>query len=631
MYRPRELGDAPFQLTAETQPGDELMTGTTSAAAVVVVAFLIGCAPATPPAGPAPAAPTAAEATAFVERAQAELAELSEHAARMSWVQNTYITHDTELLAAQAFGAYLGRTIELAGAAARFDGVALDYDTRRKLDLLKFATEAPAPGDPAATAEMSQILTRMESTYGRGEYCPPGGGECLDIGALSRILATERDPERLLMAWTGWRTISRPMRGDYERFAQLGNQGARELGFADLGAMWRSNWDMEPDAFAIELDRLWDQVRPLYVDLHCHVRHKLGEHYGFDLVPPGRPMPAHLQGNMWSQSWGNIYELVAPPAADPGYDLTEIIRARNMDAVEMTRVAEHFFTSLGLDSLPQTFWERSMFVQPRDRNVVCHASAWNIDDEEDLRIKMCIEQTAEDFGVIHHELGHNFYQRAYNHLPWLYRGSANQAFHEALGDAVALSVTPSYLVRLGYIQQEPAAAADLGLLMRDALDKIAFLPFGLLVDQWRWRVFAGEINPANYNAGWWELRTRYQGIEPPVARSEADFDPGAKFHVPANYSYTRYFLARILQFQFHRELCALAGYQGPLHRCTIYGNQDAGRRLNAMMQMGLSRPWPDALETLTGSREMDATAILDYFAPLHAWLRQENQGRTCGW
>jgi peptidyl-dipeptidase A len=302
-----------------------------------------------------------------------------------------------------------------------------------------------------------------------------------------------------------------------------------------------------------------------------------------------------------------------------------------MDAVEMTRVAEHFFTSLGLDSLPQTFWERSMFVQPRDRNVVCHASAWNIDDEEDLRIKMCIEQTAEDFGVIHHELGHNFYQRAYNHLPWLYRGSANQAFHEALGDAVALSVTPSYLVRLGYIQQEPAAAADLGLLMRDALDKIAFLPFGLLVDQWRWRVFAGEINPANYNAGWWELRTRYQGIEPPVARSEADFDPGAKFHVPANYSYTRYFLARILQFQFHRELCALAGYQGPLHRCTIYGNQDAGRRLNAMMQMGLSRPWPDALETLTGSREMDATAILDYFAPLHAWLRQENQGRTCGW
>jgi peptidyl-dipeptidase A len=598
--------------------------------------LLAACAPAVPATAPAPAppaatAPTAAEAAAFVARAEAELADLSERSSRAAWVQNTYITEDTDLLAARAYEAYIGRAVELAGDAARFDRLDLPYDVRRKLDLLKLATTAPAPRDPAATAEISRILTSMESRYGRGQYCPAGSGECLDIAGLSRILARERDPARLLMAWTGWRTISPPMRDEFRRFVELGNQRARELGFADLGAMWRSDYDMDPDAFAAELDRLWGQVNPLYEALHCHVRHRLGEQYGFDLVQPGRPMPAHLQGNMWSQSWGNIYDLVAPPAADPGYDLTEIIRQRAIDPVEMTRYAERFFTSIGLDPLPATFWDRSMFVKPQDRDVVCHASAWNIDDDEDLRMKMCIEQTAEDFQTIHHELGHNFYQRAYNRQPWLYRGSANDGFHEALGDAVALSVTPPYLVRLGFIDREPPAAADLGLLMRDALDKIAFLPFGLLVDQWRWRVFSGEITPANYNASWWELRTRYQGVAPPVARSEADFDPGAKFHIPANVPYTRYFLAHILQFQFHRSLCEAAGYQGPLHRCTIFGNEEAGRRLQAMMEMGRSRPWPDALEALTGGREMDATAILDYFAPLRAWLDEQNHGRTCGW
>jgi peptidyl-dipeptidase A len=610
------------------------------ATARVLFLLLAGaaCAPAAvrttadpPPAAVAATRPTAAEAAAFVAAAEAELAELSQRAGRAAWVQSTYITDDTEVLAAQANEAYIARAVALAGAATRFDGVDAPYDVRRKLGLLKFATSSPAPSDPAATAEITRILTGMESTYGRGAWCPPGGGECLDIGALSRILAEERDPARLLMAWTGWRTVSPPMRDDYRRFVELGNQGARELGFADLGAMWRSGYDMPPDAFAAELDRLWEQVRPLYEALHCHVRARLGEQYGFELVSRTGPIPAHLLGNMWAQSWGNIYELVAPPAADPGYDLTRIIRERDLDPVAMTRYAEGFFTSLGFDSLPATFWERSMFSKPADREVVCHASAWNIDDLDDLRIKMCIEQTAEDFAVIHHELGHNFYQRAYNRQPWLFRNSANDGFHEALGDAVALSVTPSYLVRTGFIEREPPPASDLGLLMRDALEKIAFLPFGLLVDQWRWRVFSGEIAPDRYNAGWWELRNRYQGVAPPVARSEADFDPGAKYHVPANVPYTRYFLAHILQFQMHRALCAAAGYEGPLHRCSIYGDREAGRRLAAMMEMGASRPWPGALEALTGSRTMDATAILDYFAPLRAWLDQENRGRQCGW
>jgi len=571
-----------------------------------------------------------AEAIAFVDSAEAVLMDLAVRAERAAWIQSTYITEDTELLAAQEFEKYVAASVALAKQAARYVDLDLPEDVRRKLTLLRLSQTMPAPADPAKTAELTRIAARMESTYGRGRYCRPSG-ECFDLEELSDTLALSRDPDRLLEAWVGWHSISIPMRQDYQRFVELVNEGARGLGFADAGAMWRSGYDMPPDEFAAEVDRLWSQVKPLYDALHCHVRAKLGEYYGFDLVPQDGPIPAHLLGNMWAQAWGNIYELVAPPSSDPGYDLTEVLQSRQIDAKEMVRYGERFFTSLGFDPLPETFWTRSLFTKPADRDVVCHASAWNIDAVEDLRIKMCIQPTAEDFQTIHHELGHNFYQRAYNKQPFLFRSGANDGFHEAVGDAVALSVTPRYLVQVGLIDREPDPSGDLGLLMRDALEKVAFLPFGLVVDQWRWKVFSGEIGPEEYNRAWWELREKYQGVAPPVERTEEHFDPGAKYHVPANVPYTRYFLAHILQFQFHRALCQAAGYSGPLHRCSIYGNREAGRRLQAMLELGQSRPWPEALEVLTGQREMDATAILDYFAPLKAWLDEQNRGRTCGW
>ena len=600
----------------------------------LLVLFVSGCASAPPTATSAPpeaAAPTIAEAVAFTDSAEAVLYRLTIERDRAQWVQANFITHDTELLAAAANRNLIAAQVELANRAKRYNELDLPYDAERKLLMLKANLTAPAPADADKTAELAEILASLESQYGSGEYCPPGVGDCLDLDELSVIIAKSRNPDSLLMAWTGWRTVSPAMRDEFSRFVELGNEGARELGFADLGAMWRSNYDMPPDAFAAEVDRLWGQVRPLYESLQCHVRAALGEKYGFELVGNDGRIPAHLLGNMWAQSWSNIYELVAPPAADPGYDLSERLQARGVDARELVRYGERFFSSLGFAPLPPTFWERSLFTRPADREVVCHASAWDIDMVDDLRIKMCININTEDFQTVHHELGHNYYQRAYNQQPFFYRNSANDGFHEALGDAVALSITPDYLLRTGLIESVPPASADLGLLMRDALDKIAFLPFGLLVDQYRWKVFSGEITPANYNAGWWELRERYQGVKAPVARSEQDFDPGAKYHVPANVPYTRYFLAQILQFQMHRALCEAIGNSGPLNRCSIYGNEEAGRRLQAMMELGSSRPWPEALKALTGSEQMDATAILDYFAPLKTWLDEQNRGRQCGW
>jgi peptidyl-dipeptidase A len=578
--------------------------------------------------------PSVQEAERFVERAEARLNKLSIHSSRADWVQATYITTDTEALAASAREEYLGAISELASQAKRFEGMKLPPMLARKLKLLKLSVSAPAPTDPKERAELAELGTWLEGTYGKGKYCPQSGpfaGRCLGQSEMEEAMATTKDPATLLDLWEGWRRFSPPMRPKYARFVELANKGAREMGFADAGALWRSNYDMTPQEFSAELDRLWQQVRPLYVALHAYVRSQLVKKYGPQVVPPNGPIPAHLLGNIWAQDWTNIYDLLDVPGAGGAVDLTPILQEKKIDDLGMVRYGERFFTSLGFDPLPETFWTRSLFVKPRDRDVVCHASAWDIDNQEDVRLKMCIQIRDADFRVIHHELGHNFYQLAYRHQPYLFEESANDGFHEAVGDTIALSITPKYLQKIGLLEHVPSAESDLGLLMHRALEKVAFLPFGLVIDQWRWRVFSGEVKPTDYNRAWWDLRTKYQGVAAPVERSESDFDPGAKFHVPANVPYTRYFLAEILQFQFHRGLCRAIGYTGPLDRCSIYGNREAGARLKKMLEMGKSRPWPEALYALTGERQLDATAMLDYFAPLKKWLDEQNQGKPTGW
>ena len=577
--------------------------------------------------------PTIEDATRFVNDAEPRLAAANVEQQRAEWVAENFITYDTQAIAAAASEKQIALGIDLAKQAAKFDHVAnLPYDIRRKLDLIKLALTNVAPSDPARTAEVSKIAADMTATYGAGKYCPKPG-ECVGIEKVTEVLQTSRDPKVQYEYWKGWHEVGKPMRNEYARFVELSNEGARELGYPDAGAMWRSKYDMPPDAFAAEVDRLWGQVKPLYESLHCYVRWNLTNKYGEKVVPPGKPIPAHLLGNIWGQEWGNVYDLVAPAKAVKSYDLTKILKARkDIDEIGMVKIGEKFFTSLGFEPLPKTFWERSLFKEPRDRDVVCHASAWDVDDQDDLRVKMCIKKTADYFTTIHHELGHNFYQRAYNTQPFLYKNSANDGFHEAVGDTIALSVTPAYLVKIGLLDKEPPESADIQLLLRDALDKIAFLPFGIMIDKWRWKVFSGEVTPANYNKAWWALRLQYQGIAPDGDRPDPDFfDPAAKYHIAANVPYARYFLARILQFQFHRSLCQVAGQTGPLNRCSIYGNAAAGAALNKMLAMGASRPWPEALEALSGSRQMDATAIADYFKPLKSWLDEQNDGKTCGW
>lgn len=578
-------------------------------------------------------AQTVPEALAFLEKAEKELLAASNYAQRAGWLQSTYINEDSETQAALANEKYIKAVLALSRQATRFDKLTLPADAARKMRLIKLNLTMATPANDAESSELTKLTARMESTYGSGKYCRDAAadkGKCLDLVQISNIMAGSRDPKELADVWQGWHRIGQPMRKDYSRFVELANKGARELGFKDSGAMWRSKYDMPPDEFAKEVDRLWAQIRPLYLSLHAYARTKLREKYGPDVVPATGPIPAHLLGNMWGQSWENIYEILAPPNSTKAYDLTKILKDKKIDELEMVRYGERFFSSLGFAPLPKTFWQRSLFVKPGDREVVCHASAWDVDNDEDLRIKMCIQISEEEFAVIHHELGHNYYQRAYNKKPFLFRDSANDGFHEAVGDTIALSITPEYLVQIGLLDKATDSSGDIGLLMKQALAKIAFLPFGLMIDQWRWKVFSGEITSAQYNQKWWELRRKYQGIDAP-GRGEEAFDPFGKYHVAANVPYTRYFLAHILQFQFHRELAKTAGCKSPLHRCSIYNSKEAGAKLNNMLEMGLSKPWPDALQAITGKREMDATAVLDYFAPLQKWLDEQNKGKPLGW
>lgn len=602
-----------------------------SAALVAIVLLCCGADPARAADDTYQTPVTREQAVAFIQRAEARLREMGVIQNRISWVRATHLTEDTQILAQEMDTRMAAIRLQLAREAGRYRSLPLEPDQMRKLDLLQWGVRLPPPDDPVASAELFSLVDEMTRVYSTGRFCPDWSEDCMELQGMQSELAASRDPARLQSVWDGWHDLFPRLGPTYQRYRELANQGAEGLGFEDLGALWRAGFEMEPGQVRAEAQRLWEQLLPLYQALHAYVRQRLREVYGEQLVPAAGPIPAHLLGNMWAQRWTALYPLLVTPEMGAGVDLTERLVERGLDAGSMVLLGERFYTSMGFQPLPESFWDRSMLERPKGRDVVCHASAWHIDLNDDLRIKMCVDITAGDFATIHHELGHNYYQWQYREQPVLFQGAANEAFHEAVADIATLSITPDYLRALGLLENEDEEASDLGMLLRMALDKVAFLPYGMIVDLWRWGVFAGDIAPEDYNDAWWQLKRRYQGVSPPEPREPGKFDPVAKYHVAASIPYMRYFFARVLQFQFHRALCRQIGFQGPMHRCSLYGDTEAGERIRAMMSMGRSRPWPDALEELTGERSMDATALLEYFQPLRAWLELRIQGQPVGW
>nr|WP_246428989.1 M2 family metallopeptidase [Pseudoxanthomonas broegbernensis] len=638
---------------------------------LALVAGLLSLSACNTPAPPDPAATASPgtaqdgeDADAFVARVNAEYKAMYPELSSAQWLSSTYINDDSERLAAKAQERWLGTLNGWIEEAGRFEGRPMSPDSARALAQLKLMTAMPAPKDPAKLSELTRIAARMEGTYGKGAYCTGEGParQCRQLGQLEDVLRASRDYDAQLDAWQGWHSIAQPMRPDYARFVELVNEGAREMGYADAGTMWRSGYDMPADAFAAETDRLWEQVRPLYEQLHCYARERLQQTYGVERGRVGEGLlPAHLMGNMWQQDWGNLWDMLEPYKGAGNLDITGALErqyqrdlgaalyrrgpgadakarfeaereAQAQVARQMTERAQDFYVSLGMPRLPESYWQKTQFIKPLDRDVVCHASAWDMDMEGDVRTKMCIKPNEEDFTTIYHELGHVYYYLAYNGQPPLFQNGANDGFHEAIGDTIVLAMTPSYLESIGLVQsQGQSRQALINAQMRMALAKVAFLPFGLMIDRWRWGVFDGSIAPDHYNQAWWELKARYQGVAPATPRGEEFFDPGAKYHVPGNTPYTRYFLSHVLQFQFYKSLCEAAGHTGPLYECTFYDNAEAGRKFQTMLAKGAGQPWQATLKELTGSEQIDGGAVLEYFAPLQEWLQQQNEGRSCGW
>ncbi|MES2670695.1 MAG: M2 family metallopeptidase [Pseudomonadota bacterium] len=604
------------------------------------------------------------DADAFVARVNKEIKAIYPDLTAAQWLSTTYINDDSQRVAAKANERFLGQLNGWIKAAKQFEGQKMSPESARAILLLKLSTSMPPPSDPEKLAELTRIASKMEGDYGAGKSCT-GTGEskvCRDIGELSEVLAKSRDYQAQLDAWQGWHTISQPMRKDYVRFVELVNEGAKEMGFADAGEMWRSGYDMTPAEIAAETDRLWGQVKPLYEDLHCYTRTKLQAKYGPGKgAVSGGMLPAHLMGNLWQQDWGNLWDVLEPYENAGNLDINSALKdwersnlselrkkivgegtpeeqaeakreAELLTAKKMTQRAEAYYVSLGMPKLPESYWEKTQFIKPRDRNVLCHASAWDMTMDGDVRTKMCIEPSEEEFTTIYHELGHVYYYLAYNNQPPLFQTGAHDGFHEAIGDTIVLGMTPKYLESIGLVDaQQQTNEALINAQMRMALAKVSFMPFGLMIDRWRWGVFDGSIKPDAYNKAWWELKAKYQGVAPLTARGEEFFDPGAKYHVPGNTPYTRYFLSHILQFQFYKSLCDAAGHKGPLYECSFYGNKEAGQKYWAMLGKGSSQPWQKTMKELTGGEKMDASAVLEYFAPLQTWLKQQNEGQSCGW
>lgn len=637
------------------------------ALAVAASLALVGCNRAPSPdaasqAG-ASAVPEGETADQFIARVNAELKALMPELTASQWLSSTYINDDSQLLAAKYNERYLAQLNSWIEQARRFEGQQMSADTARAINLLKLGASMPPPRNPEHLAELTRIASKMEGTYGAGQYCT-GEGEarrCRQLGQLEDVLRSSRDYDAQLDAWQGWHSIAQPMRADYTRFVELVNEGARDLGFADAGEAWRSGYDMPPAQLAAETDRLWGQVKPLYEQLHCYTRARLDARYPGRGTVDGSLLPAHLMGNMWQQDWGNLWDVLQPYPNAGSLDVTgalernyqtllneqmvkenalidsdrraDIAQAALLEnAKRMNRRAEDFYVSLGMPRLPDSFWTKTQFIKPRDRDVVCHASAWDMNMAGDVRTKMCTKPNEEDFTTIYHELGHVYYYLAYNGRPPLFQNGAHDGFHEAIGDTIVLAMTPQYLQSIGLVgEQQQTQESLVNSQMRMALAKVAFMPFGLMIDRWRWGVFDGSITPENYNSAWWSLKAQYQGVAPATARGEEFFDAGAKYHVPGNTPYTRYFLSHVLQFQFYKALCDASGHTGPLYECSFYGNKAAGEKFWAMLEKGNSQPWQQTMRELTGGEQMDAAPVLEYFAPLQAWLTEQNEGRSCGW
>ncbi|UYV73685.1 hypothetical protein LAZ67_11000346 [Cordylochernes scorpioides] len=435
-------------------------------------------------------------------------------------------------------------------------------------------------------AEFFRIAAEMEDIYSQAKV------DNLSLEPdLTRIFASSRNAEDLKKYWVGWRyATGKKIRSQYVKFVEQSNEVARANGFNDRGELWREPY--ESLTYEDDMAEQWEILRPFYLEMHAYVRMKLVKLYGEEVVKPDGPIPAHL-----------------------------------LDVKDFGEL----FTSMGMKRMTPEFLHYSVLEKQEAEAMKCYTLAGTMCAEDDFCLLHCTVPTQEDLALVHHMMGNIQYFQHYANQPFALQWGANPSFHEAIGEVMELSVvTPTHLHKIGFLDKVENDTDEINFLMFMALEKIAFLPFSYLIDLWRWDVFRGSVNKLNDR--WWQLRLQYQGLCPPVRRSETDFDPGAKNHVPGDTPQIRHFFSYILQFQLQELLCREAGHVGPLHTCDIYGSHAAGDKLAGLLRLGSSMPWQDALARMTGgSGKLDARPLLNYFAPLRRHIRESLGNSTVGW
>lgn len=566
----------------------------------------------------------------FLERYTTEGEKLFHDHVLQNWNLYTDLTEENQQKSAES-AANLGLFIrEMKDEVASFDLSALSTETRMQLELILSFSGSGLSGNKLGRLRL--LGNQMTERYSTGKVCKgDDSDDCLPFDPdLETLMATSRNCSVLYWAWYGWResVANQQARDDFAEYVSLLNEGSRTQGWADTGDKWRQTLYMRDD-LKEETARLYAEIKPLFLSLHAYVRRKLYEYYGSDYVNLNGPIPSHLLGNMHPRAWTNIMDIVTPYPSKKRIDVTELIKAKNYTGLAMAKLADDFFKSLGMIPVNPRFFRDSMFEKPDDgRQVVCYPVAFDFYNKEDFRIKMCTDPSFEDFIILHHEMGHIQYFMQYKDLPLVFRNSPNPGFHEGIGDTIVLStVTNKHLHTIGLLEELPEEdnETSINFLMQMALDNVAFMPFGYLIDLYRWKVFDGSIPPEKLNEEWWRMRRDLEGLIPPVSRNENNLDAVSYFHIAYDVPHIRYFVSRILTFQFHEALCNESGHTGPLHECDIYGSKAAGDLFSEFLSQGAKYPWDDTLEIITGQRVMSASSFLKYFQPLNDWLVKQNR------
>ncbi|KAM6291936.1 angiotensin-converting enzyme 2 [Porphyrio hochstetteri] len=584
------------------------------------------------------------EAQRFLEDFNRRVEDISYESSIASWNYNTNITEENANKMNEADSKWSAFYDEASRNASSFPLASIQDDLTR-LQIQSLQDRGSSNLSPEKYERLSTVLSKMSTIYSTGTVCKTTEpSECLVLEpGLDIIMANSTDYHERLWAWEGWRAnVGRMMRPLYEEYVDLKNEIATLNNYSDYGDYWRANYEADyPENYKYSRDQLikdvektFEQIKPLYQQLHAYVRHRLEQFYGPEFISSTGCLPAHLLGDMWGRFWTNLYPLTVPYPAKPNIDVTSTMVLKKWDAMKIFKAAETFFDSIGLYKMTEGFWNNSMLTEPTDnRKVVCHPTAWDL-GKGDYRIKMCTKVTMDDFLTAHHEMGHIEYDMAYSKQPYLLRGGANEGFHEAVGEIMSLSAaTPQHLKSLDLLEPtfQEDEETEINFLLKQALTIVGTMPFTYMLEKWRWMVFRGEITKEEWTKRWWEMKREIVGVVEPVLHDETYCDPAVLFHVSNDYSFIRYYTRTIYQFQFQEALCKAANHNGPLHTCDITNSTAAGTKLRELLELGRTKPWTQALENVTGEKYMNAAPLLHYFEPLYEWLQGNNSGRYIGW